>query len=68
MKNGSTLSAFCGVLAWGYGYRACLVYAHKQLYQNWLANFLAWDLAVHGLPKFWKELVNEISSGPLAAK
>jgi hypothetical protein len=47
--------------------RACLVCAFKQPYQNWLANFLAQDLATHGLPKFWQESV-KMSSGPLAAK
>jgi hypothetical protein len=40
--------------------RACLVCVHKQPYQNWLANFLAQDLAAHGLPKFWQESVKEM--------
>jgi hypothetical protein len=40
--------------------RACLVCAHKQPYQNWLANFLAQDLVVHELPKFWQESVKKV--------
>jgi hypothetical protein len=36
--------------------RAYLVCAHNQPYQNWLANFLAQDLAAYGLPNFWQKI------------
>jgi hypothetical protein len=37
------------------GFGACLASAHKQPYQNWVANFLAQDLVAYGLSKFWQE-------------